>query len=456
VHISLKTKTILRVTRQTALSIAFLFCAITCAPRVLAQSSPNGTQSRLKFALILSRHGVRSPTGSLDQLNQYSAQPWPKWEAAPGDLTSSGAKLMTLFGAYYRAYFAEKGLLSAEGCDDSVRVSIYADSDRRTAETGRSLAEGMFPSCAAAERPAQHFLKQGQADPLFHSLAAGVGKPNVELSVAAIAGRIGNDPKAVSDAYRPQLEILQRVLFGCPPASPCSPANYPGTKSLLDIPTSLDGGKGDHLGELRGPLSLAASVTENLLLEYTDGMPMEQVGWGRVDLATLKELMNLHTAAADINRRTPYLATVQASNLLAHILYTLQQQASGKPTPGALGTADDRVVLLIGHDTNLANIASMLNIDWLIDGRRDDTPPGGALVFELWQGADRADYEVRTYYTAQTLEQMRNLTLLTPKDPPARSDIFVPSCSGPGPAFPCKWEVFQRLLQSAIDPSFVK
>ena len=34
---------------------------------------------------------------------------------------------------------------------------------------------------------------------------------------------------------------------------------------------------------------------------------------------------------------------------------------------------DDRALFLIGHDTNLSNIAGLLNLTWIFDGRRDDT-----------------------------------------------------------------------------------
>jgi 4-phytase / acid phosphatase len=71
------------------------------------------------------------------------------------------------------------------------------------------------------------------------------------------------------------------------------------------------------------------------------------------------------------------------------ILDTLQQASTGKEMPGALGKIIDRAVVLTGHDTNLSNIAGMLNVNWLIDGRRDDAPPGGALVFELRQRAGK-------------------------------------------------------------------
>jgi 4-phytase/acid phosphatase len=113
-------------------------------------------------------------------------------------------------------------------------------------------------------------------------------------------------------------------------------------------------------------------------------------------------------------------------------------------------------VVLVGHDTNLANIAGMLNLNWVIDGRRDDTPPGGALIFELWQGADNSAYEVRTYYTSQTLEQMREAVPLTLDKPPARADIFIPGCSKGRAGFPCDWKEFERTLTTAIDPAFVK
>jgi 4-phytase/acid phosphatase len=231
---------------------------------------------------------------------------------------------------------------------------------------------------------------------------------------------------------------------------------HTANKLLLAIPASLESGKGDHLAELKGPLNTASTITENILLEYTNGLPMDQLGWGRVDLATLKQLMDLHNAASDLTRRTSYLAIVQASNALAHILATLQRAATGKEVPGALGKRADHAVVLTGHDTNLTNIAGMLNLNWVIDGRRDDTPPGGALIFELRQRPESSTYEVITYYTAQTLEQMRNLTPLTLDNPPPRANVFIPGCSAGRTGFPCEWKAFQQTLTAVIDPAFAR
>src|SRR6202044_2434006 len=155
------------------------------------------------------------------------------------------------------------------------------------------------------------------------------------------------------------------------------------------------------------PLATAATIAENLLLEYADGMA--QVGWGRVDEHKLRELMQLHTASADLERWTPYIARAQSAPMLSAILGSMQQVVSQKAVAGAAGRKSDRLLILIGHDTNLTNISGALGLSWLIDGRRDDTPPGSALVFELWQDRAASQYSVRLFYTAQTLNQMRNI-----------------------------------------------
>jgi 4-phytase/acid phosphatase len=132
-------------------------------------------------------------------------------------------------------------------------------------------------------------------------------------------------------------------------------------------------------------------MAENLLLEYTEGMNLAKVGWGRVDIHTLRDLLQLHTANEDIAQRTGYVARAQCSNLLFHVVKSMGQAVSEPPVTGSLTKPGDRVLILVGHDTNLANISGALSLSWLIDGRRDDTPPGGALIFELWKKRDTGE-----------------------------------------------------------------
>jgi len=76
-----------------------------------AQNVP-APKPKLSFAVILTRHGVRSPMKSVEELNTFSSAPWPVWGVPSGDLTPQGRKLMELFGSYYRGYFSSHGLLS--------------------------------------------------------------------------------------------------------------------------------------------------------------------------------------------------------------------------------------------------------------------------------------------------------------------------------------------------------
>lgn len=444
--------------RHVFLSILGFF--LLCAP--LAAQTPGapsaGRAADLQLVVILTRHGVRSPLTPQADLDRFSAAPWPKWDVAPGHLTAHGYQLMKLFGAWDRIKLSGEGLLAPTGCADAARVTILADVDQRTRETGKALAEGLLPGCDVAV----HSQPDGKVDPLFRPLAtgasnemssslgwsAGIGHADSALAVAAISGRIGGDPNNLTVAYRPQLAALDRVLAGCGHG----PANAQRT-SIFDIPASLKPGSGDPPIAARGPLITASTLAENLLLEYTEGMSDADTGWGCVDQATVRELMQLDAARWDFGFRTPAIARMYASNLLGHIHRTMEQSVTGKPVPGALGKPGDRLVILVGHDTNIVAIAGALGIDWVLDGRVDDTPPGGALIFELWRPRAGGEPFVRVAFTTQTLEQMRKAEPLTTANPPAEAPIFVPACGRQDLC--CSWGGFSTAMRQAIDPAWV-
>jgi 4-phytase / acid phosphatase len=436
-----------------AASRLFLFCSfslliLTSFALPLPAQAPTALSgdpsADLQLVVVLTRHGVRSPLTSQADLDKFSAAPWPRWDVAPGIQTDHGDQLMRFMGAWDRSRWSDERLFAPTGCDDAGRVAIVADTDQRTRETGKDLAEGMFPGCTIAV----HSQGDGAKDPLFRGLRAG-GHPDPALAVAAIKGRIGGDPKNLTEAYRPQLAALDRVLAGCGKL----PDN-PRRSSIFDVPAALSPGPGDPLIVARGPLVTAATLSENLLLEYTQGMSDAETGWGCLDGATLRYLMQLDTAAWEYAYRTPVLARIYASNLLDHIQNTLEQGASGKPIPGAVGNPGDKLVILVGHDSNIAAVAGALRIDWVLDGRVDDTPPGGALIFELWRSRGDGKPFVRVQYVAQTLEQMRQTQPLTPANPPALAPIFLPGCSSPD--LSCSWEKFSENMHQAIDPAFVE
>ena len=327
-----------------------LLCLFFCAHFALLAQTQNPVSKttvatpddELKFVVIVTRHGVRSPTGKNEQLNQYSCQPWPEWSVPPGYLTDHGAKLMTLFGAYYRELYSSEGLVAPSGCADAEHILIVADSDQRTRETGKALAAGLLPGCAIEMRN----LPEGTNDPLFHHSASNLSEEDKVVATAAVSGRIGANPQSLTEVYHTQIEELERILNGSSTEPACHADKAHSPLSLFDLPSSLSAGRSDHLVELHTPLSLSSTLTENLMLEYAEGMDAANVGWGRVDVRKLKDLLQLHTASSDITQRTPFVARAQSSNLLFHILQSMQQATSTSTIPGALNKPNDRLLII--------------------------------------------------------------------------------------------------------------
>jgi 4-phytase/acid phosphatase len=215
-------------------------------------------------------------------------------------LTAHGYRLMQEFGAFDRIQLESEGLLTAKGCEDTQNVTIYSDCDQRMRETGKALAAGLFPDCNV---PVQA-LPEGVEDPLFHPVQAGVGGSDPDLASAAIAGRIGTDPANLTKIYNAKLKALDTILATCGKADGSAQART----SLLDVPSGISRGKNDRSVDLRGPLNTASTLTENLLLEYAEGMPASDVGWGCVDGNKLRSRLELHTAASDFSQRTTPIA----------------------------------------------------------------------------------------------------------------------------------------------------
>jgi len=388
---------------------------------------------QLRYVVIITRHGVRSPTWNPERLNEYSTEPWPAWSIPPGNLTPHGRALMKLLGAYYRQWLTREGLLRHQGCGDVSRVYIYADTDQRTLETGRALAETLLPGCSVTV----HSAPPGSRDPLFNAIEAGLAKPDWEIAAQAVRQRLGDPPTHVLELHRAAFETLESVLAG---------GGAPEKRVVPPEEVSVSvAGKGVQLNE---PWSIASTLSENLLLEYAEGMQGKDLGWGRLDANKLSRVLELHAVYADLMRRTPYLARVRGSNLLEHVLRSMEQAATGKEVPGALDPPGTGVLIVSGHDTNLSNLSGMLGLSWHLPGYQpDDTPPGGALIFSLWQRRGGAAYFVRAQYLAQTLEQMRSATPLTLAAPPAKEDVTVKGCESATANFGCPWNTFVKALQ---------
>ena len=194
--------------RETALRrlrVAVLFVVAWTIGAAVVAAAP----AQLRCVVIITRHGVRSPTWDNARLNPYAAEPWPQWSVAPGILTPHGRSLMLLLGTYYREWLTSEHLLNPEGCGDAGRVYIHADTDQRTLETGRALAEALLPGCAVAV----HSVPEGSRDPLFNPSAV-VAQTDGEIAAKVVRERLGDHPERFLDPHRAAFEALEGVLAG--------------------------------------------------------------------------------------------------------------------------------------------------------------------------------------------------------------------------------------------------
>ena len=416
--------------------VVIVFFLATLAARA---AGADGDDREFRLAIIVMRHGVRSQVSTNEEIGRFAAQPWPCWEVPPGYLTPHGRHLMVLLGAYYRETFAAQGLLTGRTDEDLKSIYFRADSDERTVETARGLGLGLLPGA----EPVVHAKAEGRIDPLFHP----VGRPDRALAAAAVRGRIGDNPAILGEANKPLFEMMQRVLFD-------GEMTPPGKISPFVLPVPARPDQTTRAVDLRPLSGTVAAFAEAFLLEYADGLPPQDVGWGRITPEMITQLLRLHSLYFDLIYRTFYQAQAEGSNLASHLLATLEQAASGQAVPGAIGGRNGRLVVLVGHDGNVASLGGLLGISWRVPGSQEDPVfPGGGLVFELHRHRD-GRFFVRTSYVAQTLDQMRFAPPLTPSNPPARAPIFVPGCSRAGPGFDAPLEQFEALLRRVIDPDF--
>lgn len=386
-----------------------MFKALALACLALAVSLPAEAQQakdwKLERVVVVMRHGVRPPTKAEPLPAGEAAQPWPTWGVNWGYLTDHGAQAVAKVGDYDRATYA--GFLG-KTCPTAHDVRLVADSDERTVKTAEAYAGALFAGCAV---PVDH-LAEGQKDPRF----AEDGGIDPATALAAAQSALPAGGTAAFDAqYADDLKALTRIL-GCTQPS-CD---------LSQQPSTLDTAKG-HL-KLSGGMATASTFSEILALEYAEGKPMAEVGWGRTDRAEISRLLRFHAAEYLLTARPKPLAQAGSKALLAEV------------KRGLFATDTARYTLLVGHDGNLAHIGGALDLHWQGgDFAQDDPPPAGALIFELWRGK-KGDKHVIVRFRSQTLDEMRNLTPLATN---ASKPLALPQCSG---ALSCNAKTFEAAL----------
>jgi 4-phytase/acid phosphatase len=299
------------------------------------------------------------------------------------------------------------------------KAFLWADVDPRTRDTAAALAaglqEGGVPDVTVASL-------EDKVDPLFHPFKALCGKPDSDR-LARIAKGIETSRRQWAAGFRSGFVRLEDVL-ACRDTSECKLPLEKVTDTARGCPTA---GECEAPLDWKGRFSYASSASEAFLLEFANGMPPDEVGWGRVPVIppagawNARTMLRLHEFYFDKTERDPYVAAIQASNLVREVLDLIERRAGGAVEGCPHADAKSRFVGLVGHDTNLAGVGALLGLGWRFDDeslprerslppdmlhlRHDGALPAGALVFELRRRAGR--HFVRLSYIAQSPGQMR-------------------------------------------------
>jgi 4-phytase/acid phosphatase len=400
--------------RRVALGVCIITCGLAAA---VAEAKPGhglgrGAQGlELERVVMLVRHGVRAPLPD-EAGTTPTPEPWPVWSTPGGFLTPHGREGMRLLGAYDRARYAAAGLLPRSGCPAPGSIAIWSNSVERTIASGEALAEGLAPGCGLK---VDH-LALNQHDPLF--AWAGPETPGFDASaaVAAINAETGGAGRIVAP-YEPELGALETIL-GCKApgvASACDLAAQPAAITVSPDGKSLD---------VTGPIRTASGPAQVLMLEYLEGLPMDQVGWGRASLDEITQVSRLHALLFEVYSRPSYLAPRVARDLARRLMDLIGRK-------GDLGKAP-ALSIIVGHDDNIAAITALLGAHFQLPGYGYDDPPvGGALIFEVYRQPGRGERFVRVLYQAQTPNQLRTLQPLDLAHPPAVQALKLEACSDP-------------------------
>ncbi len=430
---------------------------------VLAQTVTNDGTT-LKQIIIFGRHSIRSSTTCPSQLATYAFQAFPQFEVLPGCLTPNGQTAENHLGAYYNLYLTYEGLLTGNPQTDALHSYFRSNSIERSWQTAVSFGTGLIPNLP----PPVNSYPIGTTDPVFDPIAAGVAQVDPNIAATQVQQMFNNgtnetNETTLSSAWSGEFSLILNTLQ--PPS--LMPSNCPSSSSTpcvdpaaQPIPLTANPPQSSapyyYTGAIinEGGLGTTIDAADPFVMQYADGL---ETAWGELSLDQVSQQTRLVGLHFNIEMRSPYLARVQSSNAASHILRTMQQAVNGVNLRGAFGNAKSRTVVVISSDAYVAGLAGLLNLHWQLPQYQPDfCAPGGALVFELRQSNTSKGYLVRVFYTAQTLDQLRNLSTLSLSQPPATMQLLVPGGSNSATDFDVNFGVFQKLMMNAIGQQYVE
>ena len=368
----------------------------------------------LDKVVVLMRHGVR-PQNDTAKLDEATGKNWPRWSVPDGNLSGHGYAGIVDQSRYMFENWKSEGLALSSPCPTTREAFIWASPIERTVATAQALTDGMFPGCGVA---AGHLPLQ-KKDPLFRAVEMGLAHPDPKKVEDEVMEAMGGSPEKAAQKYADDVALLRQTVCG----------KNPKDCQFLDEKWGFKKTKSGKY-KLTGPVSSASAISETIRLQYSEGLPLQDVAFGHVKNADdVLKLMRLHAAKYDLLDNTMEIART-GGNILMHEItdsLTADRTSGTEPSYPELGSP---LVIFVGHDTNISQIKTILDFHWkLASYPADDIPPGGMLIFKRYKNNKTGRLAVQLSFAARTLDEWRFLTPLSEKNPIAREIYTNPECS---------------------------
>ncbi len=370
------------------------------------QRSPEFKQKyQLKEAVVLSRHNIRSPlSDSKSDLGRMTPHQWTVWSAPKSELTLRGGAVETMMGQYFRKWAEDAGLFPENHQPSAADVNVQANSMQRCIATAQYFTSGFMPVGGVE---VNHRYVPSKMDPLFNPQLTKVSPEFVAIAMKQIAEQGGkNGIRGISEQLRPDYELIIDVLDV--DKSPMTKDNDPKLKALDNYDTEFVFEQFREPGLKSGSaLKTLNGASDAFILQYYEEPDTLKAAFGhKLTRADWERLAHIKDVYQDALFTAPIVAVNVARPLIQYMYDELR-------------SPDRRFTFLVGHDSNLSSVATALGVEpyELPAAIEKKTPIGSKIVVEKFEGKDGKTYaDINIVYP--TLEQLRNLQLITLDNPP--------------------------------------
>eukprot|EP00927_Polykrikos_kofoidii_P047048 TRINITY_DN4113_c0_g1_i1.p1 TRINITY_DN4113_c0_g1~~TRINITY_DN4113_c0_g1_i1.p1 ORF type:complete len:406 (-),score=53.77 TRINITY_DN4113_c0_g1_i1:109-1326(-) len=311
-------------------SISGVFFAFLLHVSVLLEFAYSQADPASKSTVIVMRHCLRSTDDNdmiaipgLSHSNDYSSQPWfefpvPAWFCLP-----RGEELLEAQG---RQLKAQGGLpMPLHAVADDMPVGQRDNVTMQRILGGLGLTPGTSDVSAIVD--SQPFATQTTA-------ACARDRPSLPEMQAGLDAFIAANP--LSASYARKLERMYEI------AGDGVAGNWTGLGCRAEKDSN------EAIALLSGACEVGHHLAERLLMEWGGGLP---TAWGQIDGDEVAELLDLWTTGMNIWFSTQPMLGYLGAPIAAAVIDGFHDDKRGTN-------------LLVGHDTNLIQLGSLLNLTW--------------------------------------------------------------------------------------------